>query len=175
MALYTETLYDYINNGNTLPVVFNEIEGFSDLFFGFYFDREIGFETEEIFKHKLEAFANVYVPVYKEKIALHVKYLTKLDNPAKTFYEKATTKINLGPTKARTNELPFVEPIDTALTPQPSSVSSTDAVENNNELQTFKDASIDESLRILDKLNEGVSNLTTQLLEAFKPLFMQIY
>lgn len=175
MALYTETLYDYLNNGNTLPAVFDEIEGFSDLFAGFYFDREIGFETEEIFKHKLEAFANVYVPIFKEKIALHAKYLTKLDNPAKTFYEKATTKINLGETKARLNELPFVEPIDAALTPQPSSVSSTDAVENNNELQTFKDASVDESLRILDKLNEGVSNLTSQLLKAFNPLFMAIF
>ena len=66
MALYTITLYNWLQNGFSLPAVFDtvpDISGmnFKTLFTYHFSDWEIGFETEEAFSRKLEAHANMIV------------------------------------------------------------------------------------------------------------------
>ena len=73
MALYTETLYDYLKNGHVLPSIFDTIPkvnnvDFKTLFTYEYSEWELGFETEESFERKLEAKALEVVPDYVEKI-----------------------------------------------------------------------------------------------------------
>lgn len=73
MALYTETLADWIANGWSLPAVFAIMpavngETFSQTFSEYFSDWEIGFETEELFDKKLKVRAKVICPMYKDII-----------------------------------------------------------------------------------------------------------
>lgn len=75
MALYTETLQDWLNNGFSLPEIFDLIQplnekSFSDLFLSNYGEWEIGFETEEMFEMKLNLKANIVIPLYVKKIEM---------------------------------------------------------------------------------------------------------
>ena len=73
MALYTETLADWIANGWKLPAVFAIMpavngETFSQTFLEYFSDWEIGFETEELFDKKLKVRSKVICPMYKDII-----------------------------------------------------------------------------------------------------------
>ena len=62
MAKYTETLGEYLASGHSLPTVFADITNFDTYFLARYIDREIGFETEDLFEIKLEGKANIIIP-----------------------------------------------------------------------------------------------------------------
>lgn len=76
MALYTETLKDWLNNGFTLPAIFSSIPQltssmtFAQLFESYFGEWEIGFETEEMFEMKLNLKANIVIPLYVKKIEM---------------------------------------------------------------------------------------------------------
>lgn len=172
-AKYTELLADYLNTGGELPSVFSEIEGFSDLFVAYYCDKEIGFETEDLFEIKLEAYANIYVPVYKQRInELAVAWLNA-SNPVKVHYETGSTTVNVGEQKTSTTELPF-----NATTATPNGIVVSDPSENTDERETTREESgttVDEAYRVIDKLNEAIHPIILKLLDEFKPCFMEIY
>lgn len=83
MAKYTELLSEYIENGGQLPAAFDNIEGFEDLFLGYYCDHEIGFETPTLFAMKLETTANLVIPVYVKRLAELEAAEEALQNPQK--------------------------------------------------------------------------------------------
>lgn len=83
MAKYTELLSEYIENGGVLPAIFNQIQGFEDLFIGEYCDCEIGFETPILFQIKLETKANLIIPTYAKRIAALTAAENDLTNPTK--------------------------------------------------------------------------------------------
>lgn len=89
MARYTELFAEWLQDGGELPAVFDQIEGFADLFVGHFCDSEIGVETPELFGVKLEARANLVVPEYAEHI---------------TALENARAKLIAGPTYTDTDE-----------------------------------------------------------------------
>ena len=64
MALYTETLAEWLDDGNALPEEFAQLPGLENAFLGRYVTREIGFETPWLFKLKLNAKAAEIVPLY---------------------------------------------------------------------------------------------------------------
>lgn len=64
MAKYTELLSEYIEEGGELPAIFDQIDGFKELFVAEYIDHEIGFETPTIFEIKLNQRANIVIPQY---------------------------------------------------------------------------------------------------------------
>lgn len=75
MALYTMTLYDWLQNGFELPEIFSEIPTlpesemtFAELFVYHFSEWEIGFETAESFERKLTQHANMIIPLYIKKI-----------------------------------------------------------------------------------------------------------
>lgn len=82
-ARYTETLADYLNNGHTLPTIFNQITDFDDLFVAEYFNQEIGFETEDMFEARLEGKANVVIPFYKTKMEEIADIIDRISAPDK--------------------------------------------------------------------------------------------
>lgn len=91
MAKYTETLGEYLDNGGTLPAVFSQIEGFEELFTANYVEREIGSETEDLFKIKLELTANLVIPRYADRIAQETQLREILLNPNKKHVRTGNT------------------------------------------------------------------------------------
>lgn len=170
MAKYTETLQEYLEDeANTLPEEFEQIEGFEDLFKAHYCDKEIGFETEELFKVKLSGRAGVVIPPYAERIRKLATEMLKIDNPAKTFYEKTTT--TFGTQKSKTTELPI--DADEA---EPNVISESEQYANENEVNRTQDGkTVDELLKTIDYLNGKVKILIDELLKEFESLFMQVY
>ena len=104
MAKYTETLGEYLNNGNDLPTIFSSITDFSDLFTLNYIEREIGFETEELFALKLEGRANIVIPFYKNKIDNLTATLSRITNPTRKTTTTGTGTVNLAKTGTATTQ-----------------------------------------------------------------------
>lgn len=74
MASYTEYFYEYIENGNEMPSVFDGVpslngKSFKDIFKTHFNAYEIGLETETLFKERLQAKADVVIPFYVDKIS----------------------------------------------------------------------------------------------------------
>lgn len=173
MAKYTILLAEYLKKGGALPSSFSLIEGFEDLFVAKYCDKEIGFETDDLFYIKLELKANLVMGVYAEKIAERTRYWAKVQNPTKVYYEQATTQYNMGKQKISTTELPF-----DATTAEPNVINENDAYQNDDEHIVRKEdngETIDEVMRMLDFLNKDVTTLVEKCLNEFKPLFMGVY
>ena len=101
MAFYTETLREYINNGNSLPESFGLIVqtgyDFNTIFFEHFADREIGFETEELFALKVKKVAYLFIPDYVKIIENYESIIEALKAKTKksesiTENEKVTTR-----------------------------------------------------------------------------------
>lgn len=173
MAKYTETLREYIEGGGELPEEFEEIEGFEDLFIANFCDKEIGFETEELFKIKLSGRAGLVIPAYASRISQIAREILKIDNPAKTFYENAKATTTFGTQKSKTTELPI--DADEA---EPNVISESDEYENENENtinREEKGKNASEVLSTLNYLNGKVRIILNELLNEFNSLFMQVY
>lgn len=165
MAKYTELFAEYLETNPELPEIFDEISGFEDLFVGYYADKEIGFETETLFKLKLETYANLYVPLYKQKIDLLNYFLENIEEPTKT------KKIihDIGEIQAFNWVLPF-----NSNTAEPSAKSKTNQTQTID-TETDEGFSADEIVRIMEHLREETQNLKMALIHEFKTLFMMIY
>lgn len=161
MAKYTELFIEYVQGGGTLPALFDEIEGFEDLFIQRFCDYEIGYETEELFKVKLDLKASLVIPVYKDRISKINNYLNKINTPSKTITQ------NYGETKASTTELP----ID-ATTAEPSLINQNDEYTNE---QIESDYSINNIITMLKYLHKEDSNILEELLNEFKTCFLGVY
>ncbi len=166
MAKYTELLVDYMKD-NELPSIFSEIEGFKDLFIKRFCDHEIGFETEELFKTKLDLTATTMIPLFKEKIE-NVKIAMKnaLD-PSKS----TNSKINNGKRKSKIKDLPINsdgEGID------PNQISEQDATEDHSEI-VEKGSNGQDAIAIAKFFNDKIRSIMVECLNEFQSLFMQIY
>ena len=176
MAKYTETLYEYIEGGGVLPSSFAQIEGFETLFVQHFAGREIGFETEPLFKNALEEVATINIPYYKNTLPLINSVLERLKNPDKTRREKRT----YGEARQTTNsnasskEVPY-----DAATSLPSASSESSATTTS---QTHEDGAeytdyvaIDENLRLLEEATQTKFNVLEKLLREFDHCFMGVY
>ena len=164
MAKYTELLIEYLQT-NELPDIFDEIPDFKAIFTGHYCDYEIGFETERLFKLKLETKAKIVIPEYKKRIAEVDKALAQVLTTTKT----RQTTIEAGEQASQSYTLPFNTP-----NVNPTNKAHNDAFTN---VYTYveRGATIDENLRIIDELSRKRDNIIDVLLLEFKPLFMAIY
>lgn len=173
MAKYTLLLSEYLKDGFSLPSSFSLIDGFADLFAAYYCDKEIGFETEELFEIKLNMRAELIMQSYAEKIAERAKYWAKIDSPAKTFYSKESVSKSYGKQKSQGTELPF-----NAAEATPNTITESDAYNDSDERvkETRSDGQdLSELMKILDYLNKDVSTLTEKCLNEFSSLFMKVY
>lgn len=168
MALYTETFADYVEqSGYELPTAFDQIVGFEDLFLKYYCDKEIGYETENLFAIKLDLYAELYMEKYAERIAKLAVAYGLLNTPARTHYEENTT--TLGQQRGTQTELPM-----NASSAIPNMVTTADETENVVNVE-ITDNSITDKIILFDKLNEEVKIILEELLRRFEPCFMRIY
>lgn len=168
MAKYTMQFAEYLKDGGQLPTVFNDIDGFKDIFTAKYFDCELGFETPELFAIKLEMKANIIIPQYVKRIAYYDNALNNLSETVK----KRTRVYEAGEQNAQTFTLPV-----NAGTVEPTQKSNTNAYTDKTE-ETEEGATPDEALKRLEfyeTLKEGRGILIEYCLNEFKNLFMQVY
>ena len=173
MARYTETLTQYIANGNTLPSNFSEIEDFEDLFKMHYCDHELGFETEAIFAVKLEMYAAIVIPVYKDKLDRINSAWSLWDDPVKTYEDSEELTFTGGAQHGETTDLPI-----NSTSAQPNTMVDNAEYENSQDrtiTRTETGATDDEATRRLEFITSKRKLIMFDLLNEFKPCFMNIY
>lgn len=170
MAFYTETLREYLNHGNELPESFGLIVktgyDFNTLFYEYYADREIGFETEELFALKVKKLADLYIPDYVKIIENYESVIEALKAKSK----KTESLTENGKITTRQFDLPIAGET-TGI--NPSGIGETEPT--NNKTTTTNEESADELTRKIDWLLGQEKNAIEQLLEKFERCFMQVF
>lgn len=197
-AEHTEFFTEYIaNNGgaeNALPTLFDkvpsitiddEVTTFKDAFILNFCDREIGFETEELFALKLESRAKLVLPFYINKL----NQLASIDyiNAKRTESEKRTSTGNITDGGKDTNtrfkgENPL---IDTTLTFNAKAVSeqetneigygkNTNTTGSENVTREYTDGDIEER-NLYERVLNDTMNVWNEIFKKFESLFMQVW
>lgn len=197
-AEHTEFFTEYIaNNGgaeNALPTLFDkvpsitiddEVTTFKDAFILNFCDREIGFETEELFALKLESRAKLVLPFYINKL----KQLASIDyiNAKRTESETRTSTGNITDGGKDTNtrfkgENPL---IDTSLTFNAKAVSeqetneigygkNTNTTGSENVTREYTDGDIEER-NLYERVLNDTMNVWHEIFKKFESLFMQVW
>ena len=195
---YTELFTEYIaNNGgaeNALPSLFDkvpnlttdgEVTTFKDAFILNFCDREIGFETEELFALKLESRAKLVLPFYINKL----KQLESIDyiNAKRTESETKAITGNITDGGKDTNtrfkgENPL---IDTDLTFNAKSVSeqeknevgygkNTNTTGSENVTREFADSGT-EARDLYERVLKDTMNVWNEIFKKFDSLFIQVW
>ena len=151
MSRYTTYLFEYLNDGFTLPEIFGEVPAvngktFAELFTGFFKWSELGYDTEWRFHDALEARANLIVPDYVRRI---------------NSVAKLNAEIGTDDTEERTT---YAAPAGTTAGNNEQAREKITRSETANEL-----------LAELDHLNDDSRNLYVQLMIAFRNLFMGVW
>ena len=176
MAKFTETLIQFIEWGGSLPASFSQIEDFDTLFLQRFGGREIGYETEELFKNALDYKAKIVMPIYAKRLAIVNKALADLESISKTRSEQhnygATEQTT--DTDGSTTELPYDE--ETA-TPAGTTKGHGEAITKAREdTATYTDyVTIDENLRLLDEMSQRKTAVLEACLEEFENCFMGVF
>ena len=196
--IHTESFTQYIaNNGgaeNTLPSLFDkvpnitiddEVTTFKDAFILNFCDREIGFETEELFALKLESRAELVLPFYINKL----KQLASIDyiNAKRTESETRTTTGNITDGGKDTNtrfkgENPL---IDTSLAFNAKAVTeqeineigygkNTNTTGSENVTREYTDSGI-EARDLYERVLNDTMNVWNEIFKKFDSLFMQVW
>ena len=197
-AEHTEFFTEYIaNNGGAekaLPSLFDkvpnitiddEVTTFKDAFILNFCDREIGFETEELFALKLEARAKLVLPFYINKL----KQLASIDyiNAKRTESETRTSTGNITDGGKDTNtrfkgENPL---IDTSLTFNAKAVTeqetneigygkNTNTTGSENVTREYTDGDIEER-NLYERVLNDTMNVWHEIFKKFESLFMQVW
>ena len=197
-AEHTEFFSEYIaNNGgadNALPSLFDkvpnitiddEVTTFKDAFILNFCERELGFETEELFALKLESRAKLVLPFYINKL----KQLASIDymSAKRTESETRTTTGNITDGGKDTNtrfkgENPL---IDTSLTFNAKAVSeqetneigygkNTNTTGSENVTREYTDSEI-EARDLYERVLNDTINVWYEIFKKFESLFMQVW
>lgn len=180
MAKYTELLAEYLENGGTLPAVFEQIEGFTDLFTGEYIDCEIGFETDALFSIKLEQRAALVMPAYIERISEIEEAYNILKDPTKTRVKSGNISRKYGERTNGRAEQPYnINANVPSAFQNPAEVFTelehTDTETYNNVTDTESGYTPSEAGALIQALENQVFILKRQLLKEFDNLFMKVY
>lgn len=196
--IHTELFTQYIaNNGgaeNALPSLFDkvpnitiddEVTTFKDVFILNFCEREIGFETEELFALKLESRAKLVLPFYISKL----NQLASIDyiNAKRTESEKRTNTGNISDGGKDTNtrfkgENPL---IDTSLTFNAKAVTeqetneigygkNTNTTGSENVTREYTDSGI-EARDLYERVLNDTMNVWNEIFKKFDSLFMQVW
>lgn len=167
MAKYTETLIEYMRAGGVLPALFEQIDGFADLFVQRFCDYEIGFETPELFAQKLEGAAKRFVPFYKTLIQSQNDLIAKLT----TSYNRVhTTTSDLGEQESKSWAYPYNAASD--VNPAARTLATPTTNKTTEESTGYTP---DELARMIELAGNIKDNLLDELLDKFKNCFMILF
>lgn len=197
-AEHTEFFTEYIaNNGgaeNALPTLFDkvpnitiddEVTTFKDAFILNFCDREIGFETEELFALKLESRAKLVLPFYINKLnqLASIDYINAKRTESET--RKSTGNITDGGKDTNTRFKGENPLIDTTLTFNAKAVSeqetneigygkNTNTTGSENVTREYTDGDIEER-NLYERVLNDTMNVWHEIFKKFESLFMQVW
>lgn len=201
-AKYTEYLSDYLSHGYELPADFGLIDGFDDLFVGHYIDREIGFETEDLFEVKLASKAALVMPVYATRLAQLNAAMEQAANAARVVSEQGsetedvttgrnyTDEVNAGAQHGSVTELPLMAGAPASYEVEPNRIQDQDAFTNTSAhdesvtddrdrthqyTRTERGTMPTEAWAIVRDLESEVYNLKLRCLREYNGLFMGVF
>ena len=195
---YTELFTEYIaNNGgaeNALPSLFDkvpnlttdgEVTTFKDAFILNFCDREIGFETEELFALKLESRAKLVLPFYINKLKQleSIDYINAKRSESET--REITGNITDGGKDTNTRFKGENPLIDTDLTFNVKAVSeqeknevgygkNTNTTGSENVTREFADSGT-EARDLYERVLKDTMNVWNEIFKKFDSLFMQVW
>lgn len=180
MAKYTQLLAEYLENGGSLPAVFDQIDGFKDLFLSEYCDSELGFETPTLFNIKLNARAELIIPAYLERIKALEEAQSNLIDPTKKHVKSGVILRVYGERTSGTADQPMnIISIAPNAFDNPASVTTdkehSDQEKYNEVTDTDSGYTPAEAEALYKALESKVFILKRELLKEFKNLFMVIY
>ena len=196
--IHTELFTQYIaNNGgaeNALPTLFDkvpnitiddEVTTFKDAFILNFCDREIGFETEELFALKLESRAKLVLPFYINKLnqLASIDYINAKRTESET--RKSTGNITDGGKDTNTRFKGENPLIDTTLTFNAKAVSeqetneigygkNTNTTGSENVTREYTDGDIEER-NLYERVLNDTMNVWHEIFKKFESLFMQVW
>ena len=167
MAKYTETLIDYMRAGGVLPALFEQIDGFPELFVQRFCDYEIGFETPELFAQKLDGAAKRFIPFYNKLIQSQNDLIAKLT----TSYNRVhTTTSDFG----KQESLSWAYPYNASSNTNPAARTLATPTTNTTTEQS-SGYTPDELARMIELAGNIKDNLLEELLSKFKHCFMIVF
>ena len=195
---YTELFTEYIaNNGgaeNALPSLFDkvpnlttdgEVTTFKDAFILNFCDREIGFETEELFALKLESRAKLVLPFYINKLKQleSIDYINAKRSESET--RAITGNITDGGKDTNTRFIGENPLIDTDVTFNAKAVSeqeknevgygkNTNTTGSENVTREFADSGT-EARDLYERVLKDTMNVWNEIFKKFDSLFMQVW
>lgn len=204
--LHTELFTEWIaNNGgaeNALPALFAQVPDittgtetikFSDTFILHFCDKEIGFETEELFALKLEARARLILPPFIDKINTLAKISIDTAGEKEEITHSGTDTIteNLNRTTATENFSTNYKLPDsgaTGETPVPSYASEqnknsgtitesgtpSNTTTYGKKITTSRTPSKFDTVSIIDKIQNDMFNMWEEIFKRFDCLFMGV-
>ena len=162
----TELFIDYLET-NDLPEEFDEITGFKDIFISYYADSEIGFETEILFKMKLQYIASIYIPIYKvkiEKCNTLLSEITEFEHTRKKVYDFSVKDI-------KRSNLPNTNDIAEVIANSIDIESAHQNVEN----EYFNDLDLSKIPDLINFLIEVKYDFLHRLVKEFENCFLGVY
>ena len=181
-ANFTEFLRDYLEHGNQLPTTeFAKLDSvfdcdFAEVFTKYYYMREIGFQTEELFKHKLEIFCMVEIPYIIEKAT---KLKTEFASIFNTGY--SITTLTSQENSLETESKDFKKPIDkSGGTLTNDSLSGGNKQNNTGVLDGMQTITYSKNpkfnnIESVILYQEKFANIFHESIKVFEPLFMQVF
>lgn len=181
-ANFTEFLRDYLEHGNELPEAkLNQLNNvfdcnFTNLFTEYFYMREIGFQTEELFKHKLDVYCDVEIPFILEKAtALKTQFATIFNSGY------SITTLTAQTTTLNAESKDYKKPIDkSGGTLTNDSLSGGNKQNNTGDLDgsqtiTYSKNPKFNNMESVIMYQEKFANLLHEALKIFEPLFMQVF
>ena len=162
----TELFIDYLKT-NDLPEEFETINNFSDLFIGYYADSEIGFETEVLFKMKLQYVASIYVPIYKTKIEkcdTLITQLTEFEHSRKKVYDFSIKDI-------KHSNLPNTNVISEVI----ANTIDIESAHQNVENEYFNDLDLSKIPDLINFIVDVKYDFLHKLIKEFENCFLGVY
>lgn len=174
MAKYTTSYADYVRNGGAVPTEFDDIDGFKTMFMERYADREIGYETADIFAYKLQLKAELHIDDYKNRMSVYDTLIAKIDEDMKrVIAENSNGTATIGAQRSTATALPF-----NAETAAPNQVNASDsstntdtATTNRTETEYMTGAELQTRMELVARKR----NLMNELLNQFESIFMGVY
>ena len=204
---YTELLTEYVTNNGGVEQAFprlfqlvpsktvtgndlTETVTFSNAFLLNFCDREIGFETEELFALKLEARAEKVLPYYIERIqALDAfKTLSATHKTVHEFDENNTrtpdlTSANSGgvrsddykyPDSGKTLNDGFLSETNNTTDTTTTKTTGTDKSEHGGKNTDIYELTALEVIEARERLNKDITSIYSLIFKEFESLFMQV-
>lgn len=188
MSKYTMLFSEWLEGGGILPAAFDNeqllrlVPDAKEIFIAYYADKELGFETTELFELKFNLKAEQYIPWLLKMNTEYNTTIAQITIPRSlSMHSRQGERINTnGPTDTEYYERPIVPKGGEATPDQVTTITKTAEVTNSERYNGYTETVSNEktNAEMLDtfKYQKDIYWVLSQkLIDGFEDLFMQVY